>query len=57
MQNKKDSLLAWIELSSIPGIGRVTFRKLLKQFDTPERVLAASVDELIFEGLSRRNIG
>jgi DNA processing protein len=56
MQNKKDSLLSWIGLSSIPGIGRVTFRKLVKQFGTPERALAASADELSFEGLSRRNI-
>jgi DNA processing protein len=34
----------------------VTFRKLVKQFGTPERALAASADELSFEGLSRRNV-
>ncbi len=57
MHNKGDSLLSWIGLSSIPGIGRVTFRKLVKQFGAPERVLAASADELIFEGLSPKTVG
>jgi DNA processing protein len=57
MQNKTDLLLSWIGLSSIPGVGRVTFRKLVKQFGSPERVLAASADELKhFDGLSRKAI-
>ena len=57
MQNKSDSLLSWIGLSSIPGVGRVTFRRLVKQCGSPERVLAASTDELEhFAGLSRKAI-
>ncbi len=34
MQNKSDSLLSWIGLSSIAG-GRAAFRKLVKQFGLP----------------------
>lgn len=57
MQNKTDPVLSWIGLSSIPGVGRVTFRKLVKQFGSPERVLAASSDELTgVDGLSRKLI-
>ncbi len=57
MQNQNISLLSWIGLSSIPGIGRVTFRKLVKQFGSPERVLAASAEELSYEGLSPKATG
>lgn len=32
----------WIGLKSVPGVGSVTFRRLLEQFDTPEAVLSAS---------------
>jgi DNA processing protein len=32
----------WIGLSSIPGIGRVTFRKLVHHFGSPERALSGS---------------
>jgi DNA processing protein len=38
--------LYWIGLSSIPGIGRVTFRRLLALFGSPEEVLFASPDAL-----------
>ena len=33
--------LHWIGLKAIPGIGNVTFRRLLERFDTPEAVLSA----------------
>ncbi|GAB7026956.1 DNA-processing protein DprA [Geotalea toluenoxydans] len=36
----------WFALKSVPGVGNVTFRKLLEAFETPERVLKASVREL-----------
>jgi DNA processing protein len=46
MQNNTDPVLYWIGLSSIPGVGRSTFRKLVSHFGSPERALAASPDEL-----------
>jgi DNA processing protein len=55
MQNNTDPVLCWIGLSSIPGVGRVTFRKLVKRFGSPERALAASAEELTsVDGLSRK---
>lgn len=36
----------WIGLSSIPGIGRTTFRRLVERFGSPEQALSASRDEL-----------
>ena len=39
-------MLSWIGLSSIPGVGRVTFRRLVRNFGSASRVLAASEDEL-----------
>jgi DNA processing protein len=35
-----------IALKSVPGVGNVTFRKLLEVFEDPEQVLKASEDEL-----------
>ena len=46
MQTVTDSTLYWIGLSSIPGVGRVTFRKLAACFGSPEQALAAPRDEL-----------
>jgi DNA processing protein len=56
MQKSNDPALFWIGLSSIPGVGRVTFRKLAHYFGSPERALAASRDELSNAGLSERVI-
>ncbi|WP_243370581.1 DNA-processing protein DprA [Geotalea sp. SG265] len=36
----------WFALKSVPGVGNVTFRRLLETFETPERVLKASSEEL-----------
>lgn len=38
--------LHWIGLKAIPGIGNVTFRRLLERFETPEAVLAAPAQTL-----------
>jgi ERCC4-type nuclease len=46
MQKSTDPALYWIGLSSIPGVGRATFRKLVKHFGSPERALKADRDEL-----------
>jgi DNA processing protein len=56
MQKSNDPALFWIGLSSIPGVGRVTFRKLSHHFGSPERALAASQDELRNSGLSEKVI-
>ena len=56
MQKSNDPALFWIGLSSIPGVGRITFRKLAHHFGSPERVLAATRDELGNAGLSERVI-
>jgi DNA processing protein len=55
MKKGKDPRLFWIGLSSIPGVGKATFRKLVTQFGSPERALAASANELeAVEGLPRK---
>jgi DNA processing protein len=36
----------WFALKSVPMVGNVTFRRLLEQFGTPERVMRASASEL-----------
>lgn len=36
----------WIGLKAVPGIGSVTFRRLLERFDTPESALEASPAQL-----------
>lgn len=36
----------WLALKSVPLVGNVTFRRLLDHFGTPEKVLAASEQEL-----------
>ncbi len=46
--------LSWIALSSIPGIGRVTFRRLIGHFGSAASVLNASRGELEDFGLSGR---
>ena len=47
----------WIGLSSILGVGRITFRKLVDHFGSPERALSASHDELKkVDGLSDKII-
>ncbi len=57
MQTCSDPVIAWIGLSSIPGVGRTTFRKLVERFGTPDAVLAATQDELeTVEGLSAKVI-
>ncbi len=36
----------WLALKNVPQVGNVTFRRLLEHFGTPEKVLAASEQEL-----------
>lgn len=46
MRTNTDPVLFWIGLSSIPGVGRITFRKLVNHFGSPERALSAPIEEL-----------
>ena len=57
MSQDKEQVRSWIGLSSIPGIGRVTFRKLVALFGSARGVLDASQDELLNDaGLSEKLI-
>jgi DNA processing protein len=42
----KDSTFYWVALTLVPGIGRITFRKLLQRFKHPRAVFSASRQEL-----------
>jgi DNA processing protein len=46
MQTNSDPVFTWIGLSSIPGVGRITFRKLVDLFGSPEQALFASREDL-----------
>lgn len=46
MSQDREHVRSWIGLSSIPGIGRATFRKLVAHFGSARSVLDASQDEL-----------
>ena len=41
-----EETLSWLGLSSMPGVGRATFRRLVARFGSPAAVLAATADEL-----------
>jgi DNA processing protein len=57
MQKNSDPVLFWIGLSSVPGVGRATFRKLIRRFGSPERALAAPAGDLLaVEGIARRAV-
>lgn len=51
-----DNRDAWLLIHHAPGIGSRTFLKLLERFDTPERVLAASREQLRETGVPVRAI-
>lgn len=42
-----DSLLDWLALSRIPGLGPVRFAQLLERFGSPQKVFAASRQDLL----------
>jgi len=50
-----ENLRPWFTLKTVPGIGNLRMKRLLDQFQTPERVLAAGVKELAqTEGITTR---
>lgn len=50
----RTSLESWLWLRAIEGVGDATLLKLVKKWNTPEAVCAASVEELIEGGCSRQ---
>ena len=50
MEQDREHTLSWIGLSSIPGVGRITFRKLVDNFGSAASALSASRDELMQHG-------
>ncbi|HTG02066.1 MAG TPA: DNA-processing protein DprA [Nitrospirota bacterium] len=46
MHEGSDPRLFWIALNNVPGVGRATFRKLVKRFGSPEQALRAPAAEL-----------
>ncbi len=57
MHPVSDPVIAWIGLSSIPGVGRTTFRKLVERFGSPMAALSASRRVLgEIDGLSEKTI-
>jgi DNA processing protein len=58
MPQDRAQVISWIGLSSIPGVGRVTFRRLIRDLGDATRVLSAPDDELReVGGLSDKIIG
>ena len=55
MQASPEHLLAWFRLRSVVGIGNLLFRRLIRQFESPEAVFASGDDDLlVVEGMSPR---
>jgi len=53
----RDSTFYWIALNLVPGVGRITFRKLLQRFKEPKKVFAASREELqSIHGLKKNSL-
>jgi DNA processing protein len=58
MPQDRAQVISWIGLSSIPGVGRATFRRLVRDLGDAARVLSAPDDELReIGGLSDKIIG
>jgi DNA processing protein len=50
-----ETLLPWLILKSVPGIGNVLFKRLIEHFQTPARVLGAPAENLVLvDGISDR---
>jgi DNA processing protein len=47
MKTRSDETIAWLALYMIPGLGNSVYKNLLEHFGDPERVLRASLRELV----------
>ncbi len=55
LDTSAEHLLAWYRLRSVAGIGNLLFRRLIRQFETPEAVFEGRDEALLaVEGVSRR---
>ncbi|MDJ0888416.1 MAG: DNA-processing protein DprA [Desulfobacterales bacterium] len=55
LEASRDDLAAWFRLRSVTGIGNLLFRRLIRQFETPEAVFASGDKALLaVEGVSTR---
>jgi DNA processing protein len=53
--DRKDALVPWFSLRSVPGVGALLFKRLLDAFGSPEKVLAASAGQLgKVDGINRK---
>ena len=41
-----EKMFPWFALTSVPRVGNILFKKLIDRFSTPERVFAASIEQL-----------
>ena len=55
MQTAPENVHAWLRLRSVPGIGNLIFRRLVRHFGEPEAVFAARREDLLaVEGITPR---
>lgn len=46
MNPEEYSLVPWFSLKAVHGVGNITFKKLIEAFETPEKAISASPEEL-----------
>jgi len=57
MTHDLDKYLPWFIVKSIPGIGNHLYKRLLKRFGTPEKILTAREEELeTIRGISKKAV-
>ncbi len=53
-RTKKEKLEEWVAIHLVPGIGNITFKKLIERFKSPDNILNASLSELMeVEGVGK----
>jgi len=51
---RTETLIPWFHLKNTPGVGPLLFKRLIRRFESPQRVLDASEHELLqVEGMNR----
>ena len=51
---EKDSLIEWLALKTVPGVGNIIYKRLLDNYNSPNNVFNASKQDLINKGLSEK---
>jgi DNA processing protein len=55
LTNAPETILPWLRLRSVPGVGNLIFRRLVERFGEPQRVFeAASTELLAVDGVTPR---